>query len=249
MRLLTEEDGNSKGYRPPGNPTGKKCVSISIFGTPQKVASYQAPSLRLANSISQLLPGWELHVYYEEENPPSAEYFSQLKAVRGVPVELFPRERSTGRAGCFWRYESHDTCDVVFYRDAELPISEVEAPLITDHFLNALQPVGYFQVAHARNTCLQAEVETHGRCRRKVLGGLYMMKRTELNMTKLARDYPNKAMYGADEHFLTEVIHPKFESVVYYAPIDKIRKTVKMEEFRDLETYVEMERPPPFRRL
>ena len=108
MRFLTEEDGNSTEYRPPGNPTGKKCVSISIFGSPQKVASYQAPSLRLANSISQLLPGWELHVYYEEENPPSADYFSQLNSVPNVPVELFPREMSTGRAGCFWRYESHD---------------------------------------------------------------------------------------------------------------------------------------------
>ena len=134
---------------------------------------------------------------------------------------------------------------MVVFRDIELPFTDIDSPYIINHFLRQNNPLGYFQVIHPRAACASHEIERHGRCRRRVLGGLYMMKHIPtLNMTEQIERFEaeEKDMFGADEIFLSEVIHPNYTSIVYYDPVERIKSTVKREEYKWTESYVEMDR-------
>ena len=59
-------------------------------------------------------------------------------------------------------------------------------------------------------------------------------------MTDAIHRFKEKDIYGADEIFLSEEIHPKYESVVYFDHVERIKKTVRRDEYNRTETYVEM---------
>jgi len=214
----------------------RRCVAVSLFAhTIEKFERYKTTVRISCNRFREAFPTWEYKIWYDSTIPES--FIEDLRQICGEPFNSYKMPKSMGRSGCFWRYEAlAEGCDLAYFRDIEMNWNIKELVAIKD-FIHRPETVGYMQVAHPRNACNQRDVNGEKPCLRKVLGGLYLMKNTPLfNLSQASVDFPSpeqkkrrisgKDIYGADEIFLSENVHPNFKAVMYWQDKPEIKDTL-----------------------
>jgi FkbM family methyltransferase len=249
MKLVTFMDG--KGYRCEhydGTNTicerfshksiqkYKRCISSSIFlPDDSHRAKYKATVPGAVASAAKLLPDWQILIYYDDSV--SSEFRRKVDKAASSIVWI-KKNKNIGRDGTFWRFEAIGFCQMVIFRDIEMKWYQMSDVWAIRDFEARKESLGYIQLVHQRGVCHAFETKKYGRCRRQTLGGVYMMKKTSFDMKTAISNWHNRAEFGQDEYFLTEIVHPIGNSVVYYDPVPKIKASVYRSEWN--ETYIEM---------
>ena len=214
--------------------TFDKCIASSLFiptSNPNKYAKLDT------DNADTLLPSWKRIYFYDDSV--SVELRQKINNTRHN-IMWIHKEKSVGRSGTFWRFEAVDLCSLIIFRDIEMQWhanSDVWALL---DFQQRHEKLGYIQLVHNRGVCHDFEVKRYGRCRRQVLGGVYMVKPDNIDFASALGVWENRHDFGQDEYFLTETIHTLTSSVVYYDPDKSIKDSLPRPQFN--ETYIAMPR-------
>jgi hypothetical protein len=167
---------------------------------------------------------FRLVIYYDDSVP---SYMIENYA-KFENVVLVKKGRSSGRTGCFWRYEAYDDYDLVLFRDIDVPF-EPNDRIVLDDFLKKERDIFWVFLVHPRRPYPKQGF---------VMGGVFGIKKTSSipSMKKLLDAWKNKGHYGSDEEFLSLSIYNLVPPVCYYEPRPTVTRTVKLKN--DYESYV-----------
>jgi hypothetical protein len=203
----------------------KKCIATSLF-IPSNVSNkYSDTYLSIPKTMYLLDSDFDLLIYYDDSVPKyMIESLKQYSFVK-----LYKEDRSIGRSGCFWRYQSYDLYDIVLFRDIDIAIEYNDVIVYNNFIANTKNNIAWIFLVHPRRPYPKQGF---------VMGGVFMIKKNPIipSMKMLLDDWPNKSHYGSDEEFLSIKLYPLLNPVCYYEPRDNCKNTVIIN--REFETYI-----------
>lgn len=162
----------------------------------------------------------DIVIYYDDSV--SENIIQKLKQTPNVYI--IKKKLSTGRDGCFWRYESvndFDNYDIYMFRDIDLALEHNDCIIIND-FLKSDCNTFYTFVVHTRKTYPKQGF---------LMGGLFGIKKNASEHFKNSLiEWTNTKQlgyYGSDEEFLAQTFYLKEKSLVFIEPRVKNAKLNK----------------------
>jgi hypothetical protein len=155
-----------------------KIISYSLWGNNPKYIVGAKENIELAK---EFFPEWKIHLYLSDKT--EFEYDSSN-------LEIKYRTQMNHQDGCFWRFESCDSDDIVIVRDLDDRLS-LRHRFVVDEWLNSDKDIHIIR-DHPNH------VSTF-----PILAGLFGVRRGIFRgINDLISRWPNKSNYTTDQIFL-----------------------------------------------
>ena len=174
----------------------KKAIAFSIYGDNPKYLNGLLRNLKVSNFF---YPGWIIYIYYNSSVP--IEVINQIKNEKNIQL----RDMSNSQLPCImWRFLVNDELSVNAFidRDADSRINIREAVAVHE-WLNSTRKLHIMR--------------DHPHHNFKILGGMWGLKNSRLNMLELINIYLLKCRSNykldskmIDQDFLKDVIYKKY---------------------------------------
>ena len=172
----------------------KRVISFGLYGRNPK---YTMGAIKNTELVSDYFPGWICRFYVASDVP--EDVISELKT-RGAEIQNIP-DGIGYVAGMFWRFMIADDPSVDRYiiRDTDSRLNARDAIAVQEWILS--KRLMHIERDHV-NHCIPMN------------GGMWGGKHGAISsMESLIKEWYNKDEYGADLHFLEDVIYPIVEPI------------------------------------
>jgi hypothetical protein len=156
----------------------KKIISYSLWGDNPKYIVGAKKNIELAKKF---FPDWTIHLYLSDSA--KFEYESEN-------LEIITRKQISNQDGCFWRFESCDSDDIVIVRDLDDRLSE-RHKFVVDEWMNSDKDIHIIR-DHPNHISSYP-----------ILAGLFGVRNGRFKGIKqLIEQWGNKSFYTTDQLFL-----------------------------------------------
>lgn len=163
----------------------KKIISYSLWGNNPKYIVGAKKNIELAKIY---FPDWTIHLYLSDKT--KFEYESEN-------LEIKNRIEKDSQDGCFWRFESCDSDDIVIVRDLDDRLSE-RHKFVVDEWLNSDKDIHIIRDHPNHNSNFP------------IMAGLFGVRNGKFKGIKqLIEDWSNKSFYTTDQLFLKNHFYNK----------------------------------------
>lgn len=192
------------------NPSNKKIISVSLFGTKQK---YFDGARKMMNDIDNVFPGWKLRVYMHYRVP--VEIIDEFKN-RECQLVIVKQDNVTPSDSTFWRFLAAED-DVIFLsRDVDYNLNKYDYYLtnmwIKDNDTKFMR-YDFYRILKLDMKFLGVNVFAAG-----LWGG---RDRCVPNMLELINNFKRRSRWHSDEVFLETKMLPYIKEKKITIFVDK----------------------------